>query len=55
MNRLGLAAAGSMDAAYSGVGNGLSTIGDAATSSVARDGFFSVSDMLSLRAHQRLG
>lgn len=38
VNRLGLAAAGSMDAAYSGVGNGLSTIGDAATSSVARMG-----------------
>ena len=50
MNRLGLAAAGSLDAAYNGVGNGISNIGGAATSTVARDGIFSVSKILSGRS-----
>ena len=49
VNRLGLAAAGSFDAAYNGVGNGISTIGDAATSTVARDGILSVSNLIPRR------
>ena len=44
-----MAAAKSIDGAYNGVNNRISTIGDAATSTVARDGSLSVSQLTSRR------